>query len=105
MQHYTISNHTYNNENNTHKEIAITNVTINSIHTYSNSNYTHSSGTYTYTYTKAVAITHVTTTISQNYSNNMCNHSCNYNQGCSKQSGWSGFGRPTISQGKNKIPF
>ena len=57
---------------------------------------------------KAVAITHVTTTISQNYSNNMCNHSCNYNQGCSKQSGWSGFGRTTIStisQGKNKIPF
>ena len=26
-------------------------------------------------------------------------------QGRSKQSGWSGFGRTTISQGKNKVPF
>ena len=26
-------------------------------------------------------------------------------QGRSKWSGWSGFGRTTISQGKNKVPF
>ena len=26
-------------------------------------------------------------------------------QGCSRWSGWSGFGRTTISQGKNKIPL
>ena len=26
-------------------------------------------------------------------------------QGRSKRSGWSGFGRTTISQGKNKVPF
>ena len=26
-------------------------------------------------------------------------------QGCSEQSGWSGFGQTTISQGKNKVPF
>ena len=26
-------------------------------------------------------------------------------QGCSKRSGWSGVGRTTISQGKNKVPF
>ena len=29
----------------------------------------------------------------------------NWHRGCSKCSGWSGFGRTTISQGKNKIPF
>ena len=28
-----------------------------------------------------------------------------YGQGRSKRSGWSGFGRTTISQGKNKVPF
>ena len=26
-------------------------------------------------------------------------------QGRSRRSGWSGFGRTTISQGKNKVPF
>ena len=28
-----------------------------------------------------------------------------YAQGRSRRSGWSGFGRTTISQGKNKVPF
>ena len=30
---------------------------------------------------------------------------CDCDQGRSKRSGWSGFGRTTISQGKNKVPF
>ena len=30
---------------------------------------------------------------------------CTYLQGRSKRSGWSGFGRITIFQGKNKVPF
>ena len=39
---------------------------------------------------------------------NWCNYSSDKKtdyQGRIKQSGWSGFGRTTISQGKNKVPF
>ena len=32
-------------------------------------------------------------------------HALPHRQGRSKRSGWSGFGRTIISQGKNKVPF
>ena len=38
----------------------------------------------------------------QEQETNMIEHSI---QGRSRQSGWSGFGRTTIFQGKNKVPF
>ena len=35
----------------------------------------------------------------------VCGLQCVRAQGRSKRSGWSGFGRTTISQGKSKFPF
>ena len=32
-------------------------------------------------------------------------HQSSMNQGCTRWYGWSGFGRTTISQGKNLTPF